>query len=158
MPRGLSLPGLGTATEQLAEALVRRAIAFVQSELPGLAEAVDLSACTAESRLTYSEGEPALNVYSAPGGDFQPHQDMKSLTLLLNLSSLGAEYEGGGTAFFAPDASLPAARRGTIAPIALLRPAAGTALLWGGSLLHAGAAVTTGRRLVFVASFTRAGE
>ena len=38
--------------------------------------------------------------------------------------------------------------------VPVLVPPAGTALLWGGTLVHAGAEVTEGRRLVFVASFT----
>ena len=79
---------------------------------------------------------------------------MQSLTLLLALSTAGADFEGGGTAFFPPDTELAAARRGKATPISTLRPPAGTALLWSGTLVHAGAEVTVGRRLVFVASFT----
>ena len=98
--------------------------------------------------------QPAINIYTGPGGHFMPHQDMQALTLLVALSTAGEDYEGGGTAFFAPDAELPLARRGKIEPIALLKPEACTALLWSGTLVHAGAEVLAGRRLVFVASFT----
>ena len=44
--------------------------------------------------------------------------------------------------------------RGRASPAVILRPPEGSALFWTGDLVHAGAAVTTGQRLVFVASFT----
>ena len=83
--------------------------------------------------------------------------------------SAGGSAEGPGDALPEPlgvvASDLSARRRNTgdaaaddivgeVAPVAVLRPPAGTALLWGGTLLHAGAEVTEGRRLVFVASFT----
>ena len=61
---------------------------------------------------------------------------------------------GGGTAFFGPDAALAAARRGKLTPTSVLAPCARTALLWGGTLVHAGEPVSSGRRQIFVASFT----
>ena len=142
------------ATRELSEILVRRAISYVQSQLPHLADALGLAACGPATRLTYSHGEPAINVYTGAGGAFFPHQDMQALTLLLPLSDAGEEFDGGGTAFWPPGASLPAAKKGTQPPVAVLRPPAGTALLWSGTLVHAGAELTRGRRLVFVASFT----
>lgn len=153
-PNQRSVPMLAAPVRALTETLVRRAIAFVQAELPALAHSVGLASCRAETKLRYSEGEPGINIYTGPGGSFQPHMDMQALTLLVPLSSAGLDYEGGGTAFYAPDAQLGDARRGKISPIALLRPEAGHAMLWNGTLLHAGAEVTSGRRLVFVASFT----
>ena len=150
------IPALDACTQSLADQLVRRAIALVQTDLPQLATALGLDACGASTQFIYSEGEPAINVYH-PGGVFKPHKDMQSLTLLLTLSNSGADFSGGGTAFFAPDVELPTARRGAVAPAALLTPDAGTALLWSGTLLHAGAEVTAGRRVVFVASFTPIG-
>ena len=43
------------------------------------------------------------------------------------------------------------------APAAVLRPPAGTALLFGGHVTHAGMPVTAGERAVFVASFSPRG-
>ena len=43
------------------------------------------------------------------------------------------------------------------APATVLRPAAGTALLFGGHVTHAGMPVTAGERAVFVASFSPRG-
>ena len=43
------------------------------------------------------------------------------------------------------------------APTAVLRPPAGTALLFGGHVTHAGIPVTAGERAVFVASFSARG-
>ena len=79
---------------------------------------------------------------------------MQALTLLLTLTTRGDEFEGGGTSFWHPDVDWAAARKGTTPPAALLAPEKGTALLWGGTFVHAGAEVTSGRRVVFVASFT----
>ena len=149
-----TLSSLSIAVQTLAESLVRRAIRLVQTELPALADAIGLTLCTAQTELHYSEGEPAINVYSGPGGDFKAHQDMRALTLLLPLTSPQTDYQDGGTAFYAPDAQLADAVRGRAKPTAVLRPPAGTALLWGGTLIHAGAEVSAGRRLVFVASFS----
>ena len=148
------LPGCDPIVQELALQLVQRAIAFVQTELPGLADAVGLAQCTPETRLSYSEGEPGINVYTAPGGDFKPHRDAQALTLLVSLTTHGLDYEGGGTAFYEPSATPADAIRGKAKPVSVLRPPAGTALLWGGELTHAAEAVIEGRRLVFVASFT----
>ena len=134
---------------------MRRAIALVHNELPELAEATGLAQCAADTELDYSEGEPAINVYRL-GGDFKPHRDMRALTLLLPLSTPGADYDGGGTAFYARGVEPADAIRGKAAPIDVLRPNAGTAMLWGGTLTHAGAPCTAGERIVFVASFTPA--
>lgn len=151
---GVALVSLSLAVQTLADTLVRRAIVLVQTKLPALAEAFGLSACTAKTELDFSEGEPAINVYRGPGGDFKPHQDARALTLLMPLSTHGVDYEGGGTAFYAPGVRPADAIRGAATPTTVLRPRAGTALLWGGTLTHAGAEVVAGRRLVFVASFS----
>ena len=144
--------------QALAEMLVHRAISLVQTELPLLADALRLTGCTADTELDYSDGEPAINVYYGPGGDFKPHRDARALTLLLPLCTASIDYEGGGTAFYAPDAEPGPAIRGKLTPVIVLRPPSGTALLWGGTLLHAGAEVTAGQRLIFVASFTPSGS
>ena len=154
LSRGERLQPLDEATRALAETLIHRSIAFVQAELPALSEALGLSGCTGATRLSYSQGEPAINVYYGPGGDFKPHQDQQALTLLIPLSTGSTDFEGGGTSFWPPEAQLPEARSGKVPPAAMLRPDAGTALLWGGTFIHAGAEVTSGRRVVFVASFT----
>lgn len=153
LSRGRSVaPCCGEAAQALVRALVQRSISFVQHHLPELAEALDLVACKEGTKLVYSEGEPAINIYRGPGGSFSPHQDAQSLTMTLALSDTG-DFDGGGTSFY-PAAELPAARRGKVTPSSVLRPAAGTALLWSGTLIHAGAEVTAGRRLLLVASFT----
>ena len=144
----------GAATQALADRLVRRALRFVQLQLPALAESLELSsACSETCGFMFSEGEPAINLYYGPSGNFMPHQDARALTLLLPLSEAD-EFGGGGTAFYAHDASLPSCRNMKTTPLRVIRPTAGTALMWGSSLIHAGAEVTSGRRLVFVASFT----
>jgi hypothetical protein len=150
---GVTLTSLDRDVQVLATDLVYRALDLIQSRNPVLADGMRISGCTADTRLSYSAGEPAINVYYAPGGDFKPHRDMQSMTLLVSLSPL-TDYEGGGTHFYEPAATPSEAIRGKAVPIATLRQPAGAALLWGGELTHAAAAVTKGRRLVFVASVT----
>ena len=102
--------------------------------------------CLHNERLVFSEGEPAINVYSR-GGRFEPHEDKQSLTCLLNVSA-DEDYEGGGTAFWGLESSDDGA------PSAVIRPAAGTSLIFGGQVTHAGVAVESGERVVLVASFS----
>lgn len=154
---GALVAPLDGPTQSLVNMLIRRCIVLVQTELPSLAAALGLAECTSSTKLAFSQGEPAINVYYGPGGVFLPHKDMQALTLFIPLSTNGIDYEGGGTAFWPPEAELPAARSGKAPPTAMLRPCAGTALLWGGDLIHSAAEVTSGRRLVFVASFTPKG-
>lgn len=76
----------------------------------------------------------------------------QSLTVLVPLSGAGADFEGGGTAFWSEDAR-NAAREGA-APTRVLTPTAGTALIFGGELTHAACEVVSGTRHIWVASFT----
>ena len=89
--------------------------------------------------------------YHIPGG-FLAHKDHQSLTLLLALSD-PHDFAGGGTGFWAQDSL----GHRVEAPATVLRPPAGTALLFGGHVTHAGMPVTVGERAVFVASFSLRG-
>lgn len=112
-----------------------------------------LGALHAAGRLRFAAREPAVNHY-APGGAFHPHTDGQALTVLIALSSPEDDYAGGGTGFWEPDA------RGARVqpPSVVLRPPAGTALVFGGRVTHAGVPVDAGARVVFVASFRAASE
>ena len=107
-----------------------------------------------EDALVFSAREPAINVYSAPGGEFLPHKDGEALTVLLPLSSPGTDFQGGGTAFWAGGASSSSSSSNVGSSITL-KPMAGTALLFGGSVTHAGLPVTEGKRVVLVCSLSR---
>ena len=134
--------------------------------------------------LKFSSREPAINVYT-PGGEFLAHKDAQALTVLLPLSRPTHQvdlldddthqdgtikdaddekirvvtsssdddpgFHGGGTALWSQNA--PGHR--VEAPSLILKPPAGTALLFGGCVTHAGVAVEAGTRVVFVASFSR---
>ena len=103
--------------------------------------------------LEWSEGEPAINVY-AGGGAFGNHKDHMALTVLIPLTSAGG-FSGGGTGFWsAADeaAILPGVRE--VPPTTVITPERGTALLFGGDVLHAGMPIESGLRSVFVASFS----
>ena len=152
------------ATQALCSRLLLRALDLVEGALPdatdelfgsGFVAALHTSAeplgatC---SRLNLTHNEPAINVYGV-GGEFSPHKDLQSLTVLVPLVGAVEAYDGGGTAFW--PRSLPAAEASEVEPTLVLRPPAGTALLFGGELTHAGLPVTAGHRAVFVASFSR---
>jgi len=133
--------------------------------------------CVDDPTLDFNRNEPAVNIYN-PGNGFAPHKDMHALTVLMPL--VGEQsFSGGGTAFWsapAPDAPYFGAThtweggtrrtvRGsgalpdveTVPPHTVLRHPAGTAILFGGDVVHAGAEVASGQRVVLVASFSRRG-
>ena len=140
-----------SAARALSDALVRRALAFAREQLPSLAEErFGPPEPKGPPPLLFSHGEPAVNVYRE-GGQFQPHEDLQSLTVLVSLCDPGA-YGGGGTAFWSEEVRGAAREAGP--PSLVLRPAAGTALLFVGSVTHAGLPVISGTRHVFVASFS----
>ena len=143
-----------------------RLLALMEAELPEFAQAVFGQATDlAELRPDYSPGEPAVNIYKK-GGEFAPHTDKRSVSLLVPLSDEGVAFEGGGTAFW-PDSHLK--RRENVADDEsyneldrsnwlphghMLRPPTGTAIIFGGDVTHAGLPVTSGTRHLFVMSFT----
>ena len=100
--------------------------------------------------LEWSEGEPAINVYTA-SGSFGCHKDHLALTVLLPLTSAD-DFTGGGTGFWAGGRSVD--EDPFEAPAAVLKPALGTALVFGGDVTHAGMPVEAGVRAVLVASFS----
>lgn len=156
---------IGSEGSSLCDALLLRQLALLRSLADGQAltdglfgEALTTSPSTVvhNPRLAWSEGEPAINVYTA-GGRFTPHEDEQSLTLLLNLSQRDA-YTGGGTAFWSlKDGGGPGKGPNlleTTPPTELITPAIGTAIVFGGQVTHAAQPILTGERIVFVASFS----
>jgi predicted 2-oxoglutarate/Fe(II)-dependent dioxygenase YbiX len=106
-----------------------------------------------QASLEFSCREPAVNVYETDG-EFRPHKDQQALTVLINISSPESDFWGGGTGFWSQDARGPRVE----APQLVLRPPAGSALLFGGHVLHTGVAVERGVRVCLVASFSPAGR
>ena len=110
----------------------------------------------AAGELEWSEGEPAINVYTHAGG-FGTHKDHMALTVLIPLTSPeNGDFKGGGTGFWSKRdeemGQFEMNRDG--GPTAVIRPPLGTALIFGGDLSHAGMPVESGVRSVFVASFS----
>lgn len=100
--------------------------------------------------LEWSEGEPAINVYEETGY-FGAHKDHLALTILIPLTDPAA-FTGGGTGYWANN-------RGTSEnpdrdPDLVLKPKAGSALLFGGDVTHAGLAIQAGCRSVLVCSMS----
>jgi len=157
-----ALPASGAA---LCDELLLRALSVMDGHIDGQLTrdlfgdclADDIS-CRYNPRLRFAKGEPAINVY-ASGGAFKPHEDKEALTILVPLSEASKDFDGGGTAFWSisdagPGGSI-SVNEGTMqAPTLVLRPPAGTAIIFGGDVTHAGKACTGGRRCIFVASFS----
>ena len=128
---------LGKESAALCDALLLRQLALLDSSVPTLTrdlfgDSLSPSSCTHNPLLAWSEGEPAINVYTE-GGCFTPHEDEQRLTCLLNLSQRNA-YTGGGTAFWSLEAAGPRVDRerpltSSNSPTHLITPAAGTAIL-----------------------------
>tara|TARA_B110001452_G_scaffold159833_1_gene132988 strand:+ start:533 stop:1519 length:987 start_codon:yes stop_codon:yes gene_type:complete len=143
--------------QALCDALLLQALSLVGVELVqylfGDRIANSPATCVHNPQLAFSPHEPAVNVYFA-GGAFKAHQDKQSLTVLVPLSDT-SEFDGGGTAFWSLADAGPGASKGSARlPTMVLRPPAGTAMIWGGSVLHSGLPVEAGQRCVFVASFS----
>lgn len=101
--------------------------------------------------LVFASREPAVNVYTQ-GGEFLPHQDGQTLTLLFPLSlDTSQDYQGGGTALWGPNMG-PRVEPPTVVWKSEESP---KVLLFGGGLMHAGLPVTSGNRVVLVASFSK---
>jgi hypothetical protein len=153
---------LDEAPQALSRQLVLRALSIVQQRWPMAGRAMlqcnaddDLPELFEKPGLEFSKGEPAVNVYSA-GGEFTPHRDHECLTLLLSLSS-PEEFTGGGTAFWPPCHSIDDAKLGA-PPSLVVKAPIGAVLLWSGVVTHAGRAVDSGKRVVWVASFSPRGR
>ena len=74
--------------------------------------------------LEWSEGEPAINVYSERG-QFGAHKDHLALTVLVPLTSADQDYAGGGTGFWAGGRAV--SEDPESAPTTVLKPPLGEA-------------------------------
>jgi len=149
----------------LCDALLLRALSVVNGQIDDQLTRqlfgdclADATSCEHNPRLRFATGEPAINVYSL-GGTFKPHEDREALTILVPLSG-ASDYDGGGTAFWStsdagPGGSVSLNNGRTVhEPTLVLRPLAGSAIIFCGDVTHAGQACTGGRRCIFVASFS----
>ena len=102
--------------------------------------------------LEWSEGEPAINIYTF-SGYFGCHKDHLALTILIPLTNAGEDFEGGGTGFWAGNRAVDENPAQT-EPDLVLTPTMGSALLFGGDVTHAGMPVEHGCRCVLVCSLS----
>jgi len=145
--------------QALCNAILVRVLGLVEKDFPALRTAlfrqVPLARCIGNPELTFAMGEPAVNIYTV-SGQFAPHEDEESLTILTTLSPRES-FQGGGTAFWrAGEFVQPALRREDqdCEPAFVLKPPVGTTMLFGGKVTHAAQHVLSGQRGVFVASVT----
>ena len=140
---------LPSSVEQLVDDILIRIMSAVDLNFPTMAQNLfgmrSIADLACSGALEYSQREPALNIYWA-GGEFLSHKDHQRLTILVPLSEPEKDFTGSGTSFSADGE-----------PSVVVRPSAGTALLFGGNLTHAGIPVKTGTRVVLVASFSEPG-
>lgn len=151
---GADVDGSTLCDALLVRACARAAELIAESDLFSTG-CLNKTTCLHNKQLGFSLGEPAINVYTK-GGRFKPHKDRQSLTILIPLSVPEA-FDGGGTSFWkANDCS--GIDVGSHAPSFVLKPHPGAAVLFGGSVTHAGQPVTAGERCVLVASFSPVDE
>lgn len=112
---------------------------------------VSVAALKSNDQLVFSTREPAVNVYHSPQGHFGMHKDGKALTILMPLSDTLQDFDGGGTAFWSEENP----QLGRHDPSYVATPKAGTVLVFGGQVHHAGLHISSGTRVVLVASFSR---
>ena len=137
--------------------LKHRVFTLIERHLPATTRALFGDAALCDTAMRFAAAEPVVSVYTA-GGGLYPHKDLEALTVLIPLSPPDA-YTGGGTSFWPdgcarhpkghPDCGTP-----TCAPSCVLKPPRGSAMLYGGGLLHAAAEVSSGIRHIFVCSFS----
>lgn len=152
----LALVSFQPEVQQAAQVIIQRALRLIEDRLPDLASSLfGQTTELASMELLFADREPAINIYSV-GGEFLPHRDKHSISVLVPLSQPEV-FTGGGTAFW-PEEMVAGRRikRGYEEPPHLLRPQAGTAMLFCGELMHAAMPVTAGTRAVLVASLTPA--
>ncbi len=147
---------LSADVDNLLHTILKRAASVMTEQIPSLSEVLfnGESVCQLleTKRLEFSSREPAINIYT-PKGEFLAHKDAQAITVLIPLSC-PEQFQGGGTSFWSQDSRGHRVEDPTI----ILKPPAGTAMLFGGCVTHAGVSVEDGVRVVFVASFSSATE
>lgn len=140
-----------------------RLLGLIEAQMPDLAQAIfGQKSDLASMNVRFSSDEPAVNIYNW-GGYFQPHTDNEAISFLVPLSPEGA-FEGGGTAFWADthidrsgsgeNGSKGKGKARELPHSHVVNPPAGTAIIFGGKVTHAGLPVVSGTRHLFVMSFT----
>lgn len=136
---------------EICRSILLRAFQKIDQEQPPLVstlfgEGKSLADAFLQDDLDWSSREPAVNVYTK-GGEFVAHKDAQSLTLLVALTG-PTSFGGGGTSFWSQDSRGHRVEE----PQLVLKPEAGTGILFGGCVTHSGIALTSGTRVVLVAS------
>jgi len=147
---------LSADIDNLLHVILKRTASVMTEQIPSISEVLfdGESVCRLlhTEQLKFSSREPAINIYT-PGGEFLAHKDAQAITVLIPLSC-PEQFQGGGTSFWSQDSRGHRVEDPTI----ILKPSAGTAMLFGGCVTHAGVSVEEGTRVVFVASFSCATE
>lgn len=148
----LQICDLGAEAEKLsANILLDRVLPFFEKELPETAQVLfGQRSGLRDMKMSFACREPSVNRYN-PGGSIPVHTDNYHVTINILLSDPGV-FTGGGTAFwqqYPPGSPVPKED-----PVAVVHPSQGCCVCYNGSVRHAGRAVASGTRHVYVASFS----
>ncbi|CAE8732341.1 unnamed protein product [Polarella glacialis] len=143
---------LDLEAQLLTTSIEKRLKRILEEQFPELCENIFGRRHIKDMNFSFWPGEPAVNRYMV-GGGLNPHTDKRTFTINVPLSELGA-FSGGGTVFW-PQGQLGPLEHSNIDKQGgvLVRPCQGTAVLFNGSVTHAGRIVTSGIRHLFSASF-----
>ena len=117
-------------------------------------ENMSLLKCYHNDEIHFSSREPCVNVYFAPHAHIGIHRDIEHLSILINLSRAGDDYQPDdtGTAFYKE----PNPQQGRHEPSYVWCPnQLGTVALFGGNTQHLGQHIESGTRVMMVCSLSR---
>ena len=132
--------------------LLRRVLDLIDAQMPSIAQLFH----EVEMQSLRAMHESLRAMRCRASGRCNAHVDRQTLTVLIPLST-PESYEGGGTGFWSREARASGRwsdRKSDVPPSVVLRPERGTAILYGGTVPHAGMPVLHGCRAIFLASFS----
>jgi len=159
---GIVADTLPDMADDLAEKILKRVFDWLDTHHPSLVlklfghhvASVGLREAFHSDMMEFTPNEPAINVYFAGGRKMTPHLDYQALTILVPLTE-PSKFSGGGTGFW----SKREVDEGIEEPSLVLKPSAGSALIFGGlEVQHTGMPVSLAERVVLVVSFSTAEE
>lgn len=159
---GTLADALPDIADDLAEKILKRVFDWLDTHHPSLVlklfghhvASVGLREAFHSDMMEFTPNEPAINVYFAGGQKMTPHWDHQALTVLVPLTE-PSTFQGGGTGFW----SKREASEGIEEPSLVLKPSAGSALIFSGyEAHHSGMPVSSAERVVLVCSLSAHGH
>lgn len=159
--RRVSVEDMSNRNREISRMLLEeRVLPVLEREFPEVLLALGLDGFRGGD-FEWASDEPTVNRYTR-GGRFEQHEDAYSLSCIVLLSH---DFEGGGTRFWPKAAGASENEKNELlwksgtttltdeGSSVLVQPSVGTALLFNGDITHAGSAVKSGVRHLYVGSF-----